>query len=246
MPRNFFSQFFIFLIIVLIFIGLKSGRIFDIGILFRHYFIPENITNRLLKQPENLSEDYQKLLVENSNLKNLAEENKQLRELLNFKNIIQKDLVVANIINRDPINNNILIINAGKNNKVDIGQAVIINNGVMVGKVIAVGDDYAQVRLITDQFSRLAVTVGGEQKISGIVTGTLGLSLNLSFVPQELEIKKGDLIYSASSDPKVPAGLVVGQVDEVKFEQEDLFKQASATTLVSLDSLSLVAVITGL
>ncbi|MBU1203095.1 rod shape-determining protein MreC [Patescibacteria group bacterium] len=238
--------FLLFILVVIFLILFKNGQIFDVGILFRSWFGPKGSVNQLYDQPSDLEEDYKNLLVENNQLKTLAKENQELRELLALKEKENYTLAIADILGRDPVNRNILIIDIGKNKNVELGQAVVVNNGIIVGKVIDVGQDSSKVRLLTDSFSKLAVKVGDQQNISGILTGSLGLVMDLSYIPQEQEIKKGDLVVSADIDAKIPSGLVIGKVEEVEFSQEELFKNASISPLINYDNLSMLAIITSL
>ncbi|PIZ66478.1 hypothetical protein COY14_00215, partial [Candidatus Roizmanbacteria bacterium CG_4_10_14_0_2_um_filter_36_9] len=165
-------------------------------------------------------------------------------ELLDLKKDKNYTLQVAHILSRDSINNNILIIDVGRNQNIEEGQAVVINNGIIVGKIIDVNVDSAKVRLLTDRLTKLAVRIGDEQNISGLLTGALGLGMDLDYVPQNQDIKENDLVVTADIDVKIPAGLVVGQIEKVEFSEEEVFKKAVVSPLVDYSSLVLVAVIT--
>lgn len=238
--------FLLFVFIILFFILLKNGQIFDLGIVFRSWLVPNSSINGLLHEPTDLAEAYKNLLVDNSKLQTLADENEELRGLLDFKNNTGYSLVVANIINRDPINNNLIIINTGKNAGIKEGQAVVVNNGIIVGQIIEVNSDSAKVRLLTDNFSKLGVMVNNTTKTVGLLTGSLGLSMNLEYIPNELDIKKGDLIITSDTDIDIPSGLIVGQVEDIIFSEEDVFKVGSVSPLINYNTLTRLAVITSL
>ncbi len=235
--------FLLFLVIVILFILFKNGNIFDLGRVFRFWLGPQETVGSLYLPPEDLAEDYKDLLVENNQLKTLKEENEELRELLDFKNARNYQLIMSNILSRDPVNKNILIIDVGKQDNIEVGQAAVVNNGIIIGKVIDVGADSSKVRMLTDSFSRLAVTVGDTKLTSGILTGSLGLVMDLSYIPQEQEVKKGDLIVTADLDPKIPPGLVIGQLESVEFAQGEIFKQASVLPLINYDTINILAVV---
>lgn len=246
MFRYNFKLFIFFLAIVLLAVLLKNGRIFDLGLVFQQALVPEGAANRLIASPQSLEEAYQKLLAENSSLQALVKENQELKAILGFKDSHNVGLVLAKVINRDSVNPNLLRINAGSTQGLAVGQAVVVNDGIMIGKIVDLGPDFAIFRLLTDKFSKLAVSLGEEQSIAGLLSGTLGLSLNVSYVPQDYEIKKGDLVTSALSDPQIPPGLVIGRVETVDFSEEELFKQAAVSPLVDYNTISLVAVIVSL
>jgi len=238
--------FLLFLVVVILLILFKNGQIFDTGILFRSWFGPDASVNSLLNPPDNLTEEYKQLLVENNQLKALKKENEGLRKLLNLQTEKQYNLVIANTLSRDPVNRNILIIDVGSKQNVVEGQAVVVNDGIIVGKIIDVGPDASKVRLLTDNLSKLAVKVGDDHNVSGVLSGSLGLVMDLNYIPQEQEIKKNDLVVSSDIDINIPAGLVVGMVEEVEFSQEEVFKKASVSPLINYDTLTIVAVINSL
>ncbi len=243
MMRYNFRLFIIFFVTIIFWIVLKNGHIFDLGLIFRKILVPPRAINSLLNPPSDISEQYQKLLVENANLKILAEENKQLKSLLNFREEQAYQLVLANIISRDAANPGIIMISAGQSQGISKGQAVVVNKGIMIGRVVEVAADKAQVRLLTDKFSKIAVKISEKESIAGLLSGALGLSMNLSFVPQELELKKGDLVLTTGTNEDIPAGLIVGQVENIDFSPEELFKSAAVTPLLDYNTLATVAVI---
>ncbi|MFA6252753.1 MAG: rod shape-determining protein MreC [Patescibacteria group bacterium] len=231
------------LVAIFLLILLKNSQIFDFGVFVRTIFVPKDSVNSLLAPGDNLQQDYQKLLVANAKLLALKSENEQLRNLLNFREEKRYNLELANILSRDPINKNLLLINAGSNKGVNFGQAVVVNNGIMVGKISAVNADSAVVRLVIDNGSKIAVRVGDEQSVSGVLTGSFGLGMSLSFIPQSQEIKKNDLVYTSDLNPDIPAGLVVGRIGEIKAEAEELFKVSTVDPIIDLNTLTVVAII---
>lgn len=243
MLRINFKLFALFLVAIFLLILLKNSDIFDFGLLIRKLFIPQEIATRLLLPADKLSEDYQKLLSENAQLMTLKNENEQLRKLLDFRTEKKYNLQVVYLISRDPINNNLLVVSAGANQGLAYGQAVVVNNGVMIGKVLSVNPDTAVVRLIIDNASKIAVRVGDEQAVSGLLSGSLGLGMNLSYIPQSQDIKKNDLVYTSDFNPGIPGGLVLGRVGEIDAPAEELFKEATVEPMVDLNSLSVLAVI---
>jgi rod shape-determining protein MreC len=244
MLRQNIKLFLIFITIIALFILFKNGQIFDLGIVFRNSFAPDQFNSTLVNPPDNIEEEYKNLLVENNKLKELEQENNDLRQLLDLKNKNEYKLAVVNILSRDPVNRNILIIDSGREQNITTGQAVVVSEGIVIGKIIEVGIDSSKVRLLTDNFSKLAVKVGNDRSVSGILSGSLGLVMDLSFIPQEQEIKKDDIVVTADIDPKIPAGLVVGQIENVEFSQEEVFKKASVLPLINYEILNILAVIT--
>jgi rod shape-determining protein MreC len=238
--------FILFLMVALLLIFFKESQLFDFGFILRKLPHPQRVTNQLLDPPTDLDEAYKYLLIENSRLQSLAEENENLRSLLELKQAQDYELVTANIISHDALNKNLLIIDVGLERNIESGQAVVANEGIIIGKVIEVMDNAAVVRVLTDNLSKLAVSVGDQQAVAGLLEGSLGLSMSLQYIPQEIEIKKSDLVVTSHLNEQIPGGLVVGQVEEVEFSEGELFKQASVSPLINYQTLSLLAVIISL
>lgn len=244
MLRDNLKFFLLFITIITLFVLFKNGQIFDLGIIFRNSFFPDQSNTKLVNPPDDIEEAYKNLLVENNKLKELEQENKDLHQLLDLKNKNEYSLAVVNVLSRDPVNRNILIVDGGRDKNIATGQAVVVSSGIIIAKVIEAGIDSSKIRLLTDNFSKLAVKVGDDRSVSGILTGSLGLVMDLSFIPQEQEIKKDDIVVTADIDPKIPSGLVIGQIENVDFSQEELFKKASVLPLINYESLNTLAVIT--
>lgn len=235
--------FLVYLVVIFLFILLKNGQIFDVSALFRYAFSSPQMANSLLLKPDDLEQVNQKLLSEIENLKELESENKKLKELLDYKNSNEYQFVVVDILNRDPINSNILILSAGKKDGIKEGQAAVVNDGVIVGKIVEVDNDSSKLRLLTDNFSKIAVKVSDDYEVSGVLSGSLGLGMDLTYIPEEQDIKKGDLVITSNMNDLIPAGLIVGTVEEVQFSKEEIFKSASILPMVDYQTLSLLAII---
>src|SRR3989339_881814 len=246
MLKQNFKIFILFIFIALILVLFKNGHIFDIGFIFRYWFGPQQSVNSLYNPADDFVEDYKKLLVENSQLRVLEDENSELKSLLNLKKDKPYNLVVANIINRDALNRNIILIDIGEREGIKVGQAAVVSDGIIIGKVIDVGFDFAKVRLLVDSFSKLAVKVGQNNSVSGMLSGSLGLGMDLTYIPQDQEIKKGDLVVTADLDTSVAPGLVVGQIEEIEFSQEEVFKRASVSPIINYETISILAIISSL
>tara|TARA_B100001964_G_C14062517_1_gene522064 strand:- start:47 stop:778 length:732 start_codon:yes stop_codon:yes gene_type:complete len=241
MLRQQIKIFTLLSVLTIFLIILKNGQIFDLGIFFR-LLQPNLPFNSIISPVDDLEKSYQELLLENIKLKSLESENIELRELLEFGKSINYSLVVANILGRDEINKNILIIDIGKDKNISEGQAVVINKGIIIGKVIEVSSNSSKIRLLTDKESSLAVKIGS-QSLSGILTGSLGLGMDLEFIPKEQEIKINDLVITSYLNETIPANLLIGYIEKIEFEKEDIFKKALISPFIDYQTLYLVAVI---
>ncbi len=235
--------FLVYLVVIFLFILLKNGQIFNISSFVRFAFSSPQMANSLLLKSDDLEQENQKLLSKIQSFKELEQENQELKTLLDYKNNNKYELFVTNILNRDPLNANILILNAGEKDGVVVGQAVVVNNGVIVGKIVETEHSSSKLRLLTDNFSKIAVKVSEDYEVSGLLSGSLGLGMDLTYIPEEQDIKTGDLVVTSNMNNLIPAGLIVGTVEEVQFSKEEIFKSASILPMVDYKNLSLLAII---
>ncbi|MDP3899479.1 MAG: rod shape-determining protein MreC [bacterium] len=187
----------------------------------------------------------QDLLVENVSLKALAEENNSLRQQLNFysRNNLKKAL--GYIINRGEEfeTERIITIDKGASDGIKAGQAVLVSDGIMIGKIFAVNDKVSFARLITDKQSQIAVTISGKDDIKGLLQGELGLTAKMDLILQQADIAENDLIITSGLEEAIPKGLLIGKVQELKRDANDLFQTAIVEPAINLNNISIVSVI---
>lgn len=183
--------------------------------------------------------------VDNVNYKLLEVENYSLRELLNFyeKNQIYKH-VGADVIgkNVDPISNTI-ILNRGTRDGVAIGNPVITNNGILIGKISKAEESSSIVRLINDNQSRIAATIMNGEKSLGIIEGGYDISVRMNFIPQNETISIGDTVITSGLESEIPYGLIIGTLESIEKEAYQPFQKAIVSPLVDLESLQVVSII---
>lgn len=184
-----------------------------------NYF--QSISNLRSAQDENtiLKQRVQELEVEVQQKEELAKENARLKELLNLKNELKYKALTAQIIGRDPsawFDN--IVINKGSLDGVKLNMP-IVNNGGLIGRVVAVSPLTAQVNLITKDKSGLGGVVGelGTSNAIGVVSGTGKKDiLEMRYVPGTIEVKVGEIVYTTGQDGIYPPGLRLGEVIEVR------------------------------
>jgi rod shape-determining protein MreC len=177
-------------------------------------------------------------------LRALEEENRSLRELASFLKESGYDRVGARVIARstDPRTASILI-DRGAKDGLELGQAVVADEGFFVGKIIALTDRVATVLLASDPESRVAAAKAGERKLIGLVQGEGNGVARLSLVPQTVELKRDDVIVTAGTEEKIPPNLVVALVNEPEGKETDPFKTASLEPVLQAGQLDLVVVL---
>jgi rod shape-determining protein MreC len=107
-----------------------------------------------------------------------------------------------------------MILDAGKQNKVMPGQAVVDARG-MIGRIYLTGQRTSWVILLTDLNSRVPVTIasaGGNGNLQAMMTGDNTVLPILSMVSRIENLRAGDQVVSSGDGGFLPAGLPIGTV----------------------------------
>lgn len=101
-------------------------------------------------------------------------------------------------------------VDKGRKDGVTEGAAVT-SDGSLAGRVVRLGDNYCWVELITSSSFLMASAVD-ETRDLGVVNGDDKGSLNLLYIPQEREIKRGMSVSTSLMSDQIPPGIPIGTV----------------------------------
>lgn len=196
---------------LLAFIGREANAL----IFYHHNFIQnERLKNEigLLQQKLNTSNEI-----------NL--ENTRLKSLLSLKKESPYKVIAAKVIARGPDNwSSVIIINKGRYNGIKSGCVVISYSGLL-GRVIESAERVSEVMLINDP--NLSVSALDQRsRQEGLVSGTLGNSLIMKYLPKDADINVNDNIITSGLTPAYPKGLMIGTVVDIGEEFSGLSKYA--------------------
>lgn len=159
----------------------------------------------------------------------VQDQNTRLRELLDARTRLGLKAQLAELmdVDLDPFRHRILL-DAGAEDGIRIGQAVIDARGVM-GQVVDAQPRRSVLILITDPGHAIPVRVvrTGLRTIA-YGTGELG-TLRLPHIPFSADIRPGDALVSSGLGGNFPAGLPVGLVRQVEPDDSATFVRALAT-----------------
>jgi len=165
----------------------------------------------------------------------LEAENARLRALLDARTRVRDVVRVAEImaVNANPYEHN-LVIDIGSRDGVYDGQAIVDADGV-VGQVIETGVMTSQAVLISDADHALPVEVN-RNGLRTIAVGTGEIDqLDLPFLPNNADIRAGDLLVTSGLGGAFPAGYPVAVVNMVTRIPQDPFADVTATPSAALD-----------
>ncbi len=163
-------------------------------------------------------------------LKLLEEENMELKRMLNFKEKNKYEILLTKVIgNNLEGTEKTIIIDRGENEGIKIGDPAVIEEGILIGKVIKTEKDISIVRLLSDNQSKVATTIINREKSLGVVEGGYGLSVRMNFIPRNETVKIGDLVVTSGLEQDTPRGLLIGKVAAIENEAYQPFQQAILT-----------------
>jgi rod shape-determining protein MreC len=203
------------------------------GILFYHRSMVQ--TERLRKEVDFLR---QKLNAANE----IYLENSRLRRLLAFKQKTPYKVVAARVIGRSADNwSSIAIIDKGSRHGIRRGLVVITYLG-LVGRIVETQDATSKVMLINDPSLGVSAIVQRSRQ-EGLVTGTLGRSLIMKYLPRDADIAVSDVVITSGLTDVYPKGLLIGSVVSVGDEFSGLSRYCQIRPAVNLVAIEEVLII---
>lgn len=176
----------------------------------------------------------------------VAGENQQLRQLLGGTRGYRLNVQLVGIVglDLDPYRQ-CIVLDAGSDSGVRIGQAVIDSGGVL-GQVIEVSAHRATALLLTDADHAVPVQVAR----SGLRTIAYGIGrsdrLELPNIPQSADVRPGDLLLTSGIGGRFPAGFPVATITALHPDNTRLFVVAEARPAAHLDNGSQVLLVSNL
>ncbi len=169
----------------------------------------------------------------------------EVSRLRGIKNNIDKNLKnikIAQITQKGVIPNKKSVqINVGSDYSIKQGQTVMGINGLL-GQIVEVNVYSSKVLLITDNDSNVPAKIArtGQQII--IKGRSQDNMLEVSFLPNDSEIKNGDLIVTSGQANRFISSLKIGRVVEVIRNEGERFSQAIIEPLENVDNISEVVI----
>lgn len=205
----------------------------------------------LLDENEQLRTQVAELTEENTLLQQDKYELNKLRDLVELdEQYAEYHKVGARIIARDSGNwYSSFIIDKGADERIAEDMNVIAGGG-LVGRITSVGPNWAKVTaIISDNSNVSAMTLATEDNL--IVSGDLKLMTEgvISFgqlVDSKNMVAQGDKIVTSNISDKYLPGILIGYIDSINRDANNLTKSGYITPAVDFEHLSEVLVITDL
>ena len=168
-------------------------------------------------------------------LSTITAENTHLRTLLNGDIPIQPKAILGEIshMGRDPFTR-IVVVNRGSQHSVKAGQAVVDSKGV-IGQVTRVYPFTSEVTLITDKELSIPIQIERNQ-LRAIAFGEGNSTLDIPYLPTNVDIKVGDKLVTSGIDGVYPAGLAVATVSQILQSPESPFAKIVCTPVAAVSN----------
>jgi rod shape-determining protein MreC len=171
-----------------------------------------------------------------------ARQARRIQALLEFKQQWIDTTVAAQVIGTSGTESaRLLYLDKGSKDGIKVDLAVITPDGV-VGKVLSVYGETAQVLLMNDPTSGVGATLVNS-RLQGIVKGTSTGQLQLNYIMGDETVQPGDRVVTSGGDRVFPKGLPIGTVVNVSMGR-NLFLDITVKPAADLDRLEEVLVIT--
>ncbi len=203
----------------------------------------------VMKENEDLQSQVDELTSELNTIKLEQYELDNLRDLLDLdQKYPDYKKVAANVIGKDTGNwFSTFLIDKGSKDGIEKDMNVIAPGG-LVGIVIDTGPHYAKVRSIIDDISSVSGQVLSTSDIC-IVNGDLQTmsedqTIELkSLNDSDDEVKSGDQIVTSNVSSKYVPGILIGYIDKIGMDSNNLTKSGTVTPAVDFEHLQEVLVI---
>ena len=190
----------------------------------------------LLTENERLRREHLVLREQIQRFDALQEENVRLRTLLEASQRLEQRVMVAELlsVDLDPYRQE-LLLNKGSRDGVQVGQPMIDAHGIM-GQVVRVNPLHSTAILISDPSHALPVQVVR----NGLRTLAVGTGsperLELRHIPNNADIKVGDIVSTSGLGQRFPPDYPVAEVTLVERLSGEPFSRVEAQPLAQLDS----------
>lgn len=199
---------------------------------------------RLEKQNQELQDQINNLLVENTRLLTALSEAGELQQQLEKISEVGASGIPAKVIGRGLNGDqNAVEINAGSQDGVIEGSAVLSEDGVMIGRISRADAGSSIVTLLTSPSIAVAAEIQNDSLSPGVVSGEHGLALRMTLIPQTDEVRQNQIVITSGTDDRIPQQLVIGTVTSITSTPGGLFQEATITPLFDPQNVRLVTVV---
>ena len=183
----------------------------------------------IIAENENLKKENMELKIQKERNQKIHEENERLLKLLEMKenSVYKGDLKFARVSFSDINNlNNKIFIDLGTKDGIKIDMIAVYGD-YLVGKIVAVHNNYSEVELITNPISIISAKT--MNNILGIAMGSDEENGFLYFQPSIVEdnLKEGDEIVTSGISDIYPESIKLGKIEKIDNKENYSYKMVT-------------------
>lgn len=188
-----------------------------------------------------LQKSNEEMLAEIADKNRLEEEVYNLRRILNLSLPLEYKKTDGGVFSIQFLpEGHSMLLNRGKLSRISSGDIVVSPEGILIGIIDEVHDNYSRIKVVTDPDFKATVRV--YSGASAIARGAINNGLILDFVSNKDEIKTGDVVRTDGND-LLPPGLLIGTVKSIQNDDSGLFKDVNVYPLIREINLGFVVIL---
>jgi rod shape-determining protein MreC len=197
---------------------------------------------RAKTENEDLKQRVEQLTIELNETREKAKESEVLRTVYGLPAASQYRQIAANVIARDTsLWFKRLTIDRGTLDGLKRDMPVVTSTGI-VGRIINVGPNFAQVQIITDANAGVGVMIQ-RTRSPGELKGLNNARCEIKNIPANEEIQEGDIVMTTGLDRIYPKGLIVGTAESVENDANGPWKKIIVNPAAAVDRVENVLVL---
>lgn len=239
--NNLYKLILIFVFVIVFFIVLYFSLNQTVSISF-------NNIRDILYKPFTSIKNNQSDIVGTTINNELKLENEELRKLTKVgKSLSDFNITNATIIERnESFWLNSLILNKGKKDGVDIGNAVVVGEG-LIGKITNVTNNTSTLKLITsdDNLNKISVKIRYMETYIYKILEVENNMLVIKGIDNEIDLDKNSdkVVLTSGLSDIYPSGIIIGKITNIVSDKYGISKKAYVSSSVDFDSLRFVSVL---
>jgi len=204
--------------------------------------------DKLKEQNEQLKDEINALKEQLRDAQKYMLENEELKSALAIKNENPDfEFCPAVVVASEQSGYSYMVtLNKGSVNGIE-KRDVVMSNGAVAGYVSEVGTTWCKVTTILDSSCEMGVMITRTQDI-GVLEGDFALASNgnckVSYLENSVQLNSGDSVVTSGIGGVFPAGLLIGNVQEIKPETHGISQYAVTSPAIDISKLKNVLVIT--
>lgn len=175
------------------------------------------------------------------------EEINELKDLLNLKKIYPEYRIINSAVttrNKSYFLNT-LEIDKGEKNGIKENMAVVTPKG-LIGKISKVYKNSSEVKLLSRSSKKYKTSIiikAEENDYVGIIDEVKDNLIVVKSIDKNSNIKINDLVFTSGMEERIPKGIYIGKVEEIKSDKYNLSKILYIKTEINFNKIHYVSII---